>query len=86
MNDANKYRDLSRYRNQTTAQNDIPLSSNKDFSPKSNLDYKTAQYSRQSGDKYSYKHVKKDHRAKRRKNFIRTAAIVAVLIVVGIGV
>ena len=86
MNDANKYRDLSRYRNQTQGKNDIPLSSNKEFASKSNLDYKTAQYSRNSEAKYSYKHVKKDHRARRRKNTIRTAAIVVVLLVVGIGV
>lgn len=83
MNNANKYRDLNRYRNQAQSRNDIPLSSNN--ISKSNLDYKTAQYSRGSKAKYSYKHVKKDHRARRRKNIITTAVVIVILLVGGIG-
>ena len=86
MNDANKYRDLSRYRNPQSTKNDIPLGSNKNAQSKSNLDYKTAQYSRESSAKYAHKHVKKNSRARKRKNFFRTAAVIVVLAVVGLGV
>ena len=66
--------------------NDISLGSNKNFQASTNLDYKTAQYSRDSGTKYAHKHVKRNDRARRRRNIIRTAAIIVVLAVVGIGV
>lgn len=84
MTDADKYRNLSRYRNQDTARNNIPLGNNKTVAH-NNLNYQTAQYSRATQEKYTYKHVKKNKRSKRRKNIVRTIIIIVVFALLGLG-
>lgn len=83
VSNVDKYRDASRYSNQST-QNNIPLGSN-NYS-RSNANYQASRYSRESGEKYTYKHVKKNNMARKRKNFYRTAVIIVIFLVIGVGV
>lgn len=83
VSNVDKYRDASRYSNQS-AQNNIPLGSN-NYS-RTNTNYQASRYSRESGDKYTYKHVKKNNMARKRKNFYRTAIIIVIFLVIGVGV